>query len=102
EFYAFLSRDTGVAVVHAMLDLDRVGYCIHDALKLNENTVTSRLHDATAILLVLGVDQLSAIFLEAGERTGLIRAHQPAITRNIGGEDGGGFSPGPVPRPFGA
>jgi hypothetical protein len=46
----------------------------------------------TAILLVLGVDQLSTIFLEARERACLIRAHQPAIAGHIGGENSGEFA----------
>ena len=40
-------------------------------------------------MLVLGVDQLSAIFLEARKRAGLVRTHQPAIPGNIGGQYGG-------------
>jgi hypothetical protein len=40
-------------------------------------------------LPVLGVDQLSAILLEAGERAGFIRTHQPAITGYVCGEYSG-------------
>src|SRR5438552_14467404 len=41
------------------------------------------------MLLVLWTDQLAAKHLEAGERALLVRTHQPAITGNIGGENGG-------------
>src|SRR6202008_4454643 len=47
----------------------------------------------TSAPIVLGVDQLSAIFLEAGERSSLIRTHHPAITGNIGGDYSGEFAP---------
>src|SRR5262249_38138841 len=92
EFYPLLRRNIGIAFAHALLDLNRASHRIHDARKLNEDTITSRLHYATAILLVLGVDQLTAIFLEAGERAGLIRTHQPAITSNIGSQYSGEFA----------
>src|SRR5215471_19438661 len=78
----------GIAFAHALLDLDRAGYRIHDARKLYEDAIARRFHDTTVILLVLGVDQFSAIFLETGERAGLIRTHQPAIASNIGSEYG--------------
>src|SRR5262244_2364331 len=33
EFYAFLWRDIGIAFAHALLDLDRARYRIHNAWK---------------------------------------------------------------------
>src|SRR6516225_9249559 len=92
EFYSFLRSHIGIACAHALLDLDRATYRIHDTWKLNEDAITHRFHDATAVLLVLRVDQFSAILLEAGKRAGLIRTHQPAITGDIGGEYSGEFA----------
>src|SRR6516162_4868630 len=53
---AFLRSDIGGAFEHALLDLERAGYRVHDARKLNEDASTRCFYDRTAILLVLGVD----------------------------------------------
>jgi hypothetical protein len=84
---SFLLRHGGIAFDHALLNLDRAAHCIHDAWKLNQNSVTGRFHDAAVMLLVLWIDQLAAKHLETGERALLVRSHQPAIAGNIGGEN---------------
>jgi hypothetical protein len=89
ELNSFLRRNFGIALPHALLDLDRAADCIHDARKLDENAIARRFHDTTAVLLSFGVDQLSAIFLKARERACLICTHQPAIAGNVGSEYGG-------------
>src|SRR6516164_1273283 len=55
EFYSFLGSDTGIACAHDLIDLDQATYRIHGTCKLNKDAITRRFHDASAVLLVLGV-----------------------------------------------
>ena len=78
-----------VAVGHRALDLDGASDRIDDAREFDERPIASQLHGAAAVLFHLGVDELAAMGLQAGERPLLVRAHQARIARHIGGENGG-------------
>jgi hypothetical protein len=84
---ALILGDTGVAVDHRPLDLDRAADRIDNARKLDQHAVASGLDDAAAMPADLRIDKLAAMGLQTLERALLIRSHQPRIARGIGGED---------------
>src|SRR5689334_12195472 len=61
----------------------------HDACEFHQQAVAGGLDDAAVVLGDLRIEKLAAQRLKAFERAFLIRAHQPRITRHIGGEDRG-------------
>ena len=79
--------DTGIAVDHRPLDLDRAADRIDDARKFHQHAVAGGLDDAAAMLPDLRIDELAAMRPQALERALLVRSHQPRIARDIGGED---------------
>ena len=81
--------DTGVALGHRLLHLDRAAHRIDDAGELDQQAVAGGLDDAAVVLGDLRVDQLAAERFEPFERAFLVRPHQPRIARHIGGEDRG-------------
>src|SRR5262249_19711237 len=52
-------------------------------------SVAGGLNDPAAMLLDLGIGHLAPDRLEPRKRSLLVGAHEPAIARNIGGENGG-------------
>ena len=84
-----LRRDGGVAHGHLALHVDRAAHRIDDAAELHQQAVAGGLDDAAAMLLDLGVGQFAPQHLQAIERAFLVRAHQPRVARDIGGENGG-------------
>jgi hypothetical protein len=88
ELDALVFRDSGVARRHALLHGERAGDRFDNAGKLCEDSVAGGLDDAALVLGDLRVDQLAAEGLEAREGAGLVLAHEPAVSRNIGREDG--------------
>ena len=81
--------DAGVALGHLALHLDRAAHRIDDAGELDQQAVAGGLDDAAAMLGDLGVDQFAPKRLQRGERALLVRAHQPRVAGDIGGENGG-------------
>ena len=80
-------RHTRIPQGHLALNLDRAAHRVDDAGKLYEQAVTGGLDDAPAMLLDLGIAQLSSDRLQRRERAFLVLAHQPRIARNIGRQD---------------
>ena len=78
--------DVGVPLGHRLLHLDRAAHRIDDAGKLDQQAVAGGLDDAAVVLGDLRIDELAPQRLEAFERAFLVRAHQPRIARDIGGE----------------
>ena len=77
----------GVALGHAALDLDRAAHRVDDAGELDQQAVAGDLDDAAAMLRDLGVDELAPNFLQSGEGSFFIDAHQAGIAGHVGGQD---------------
>ena len=80
---------SGVSFSHLALHLDGATHRVDDAGKLDEQAVAGRFDDAAAVLLDLRVGKLAPQRLQRGESAFLVRAHQPRIAGDIGGENGG-------------
>src|SRR6516165_2131985 len=76
EIDAPLGFHAGIARGHLALHLDRAANRIDHARKLAEQTVARCVDDAAAVLLDLGVDNLTPQRLQRGERAFLVRRHQ--------------------------
>ena len=84
-----IRRHVGVAVAHAALDIGGASDRVHDAGKFNQHAIAGEFDDAALMLGDFGVDQIFSAALERGERAGFVRAHQPAVTDDIGGKNSG-------------
>jgi hypothetical protein len=75
-----------VAFGHRPLHRDRAGNGLNHARELEQHAVAGGFDDATLVLGDFRIDQFAAMHSEACEKTGLVLAHQPAISRENGGE----------------
>jgi hypothetical protein len=82
-------RSASPADPGAALHLDCAEYRIDDARKFCQYAVTGRPDDSAVVLGNLGIDEDAAVRHESFECFLLVPAHQPRISRDIGGEDGG-------------
>src|SRR5262249_62017462 len=57
--------------------------------KFRQNAVAGSLYDPPAMFGYLDADRILQQLLECGERSRFIPLHQAAVTRDIGGQDGG-------------
>jgi hypothetical protein len=83
ELHAPLGGRISVAQGHLALHLDRAAHRVDDAEEFDEQPIAGGFDDAAAVFLDLGVAQLAPNCLQRGERTFLIRAHQPRIAGDI-------------------
>ena len=88
KVHPLVVRDRGIAFGHTSLDRDRAGKRLDHTRKLRQQTVAGGFDDATLVFGDLRIDELAAMGSQPRQRTGLIMAHQPAISGDIGGEDG--------------
>src|SRR5262245_17802795 len=72
-----------IALRHRSLDRHRTFGCAHDAAKLRQDTVTSGVNDAAAVLLDHR-EYDSLMLLETANRIGFIRAHEGAVSCDVG------------------
>jgi hypothetical protein len=89
EFDAPGGRDARVPFGHAVLHGEGAGDCFDDARKLDQQPVAGGLDHPPLVFGEFRIDQLAAQRLEPGQCPGLVLAHQPRVTRDIGREDGG-------------
>jgi hypothetical protein len=78
---------SGIAPGHRTLDLNGRGDGVHGAGELDEDAVAGELDDATAIRRECGIDDLLAQGLDRAQRADFVRAHEPAVAGDVGGED---------------
>ena len=81
------SRHLGVARPHAILECDGATHGIDHARKFREKPITCRFHKSAAVLGNAGVNQFGPVCGEGGERTFLVRAHQPGVSSNVCSQD---------------
>jgi hypothetical protein len=83
------SGRAGLAVDHCPLQFHTTPHRVDDARKFRQHAIASIFDDAPGMLVDLRLDKLAAMRLEALVCAFLVRAHQPRIARQIGGEDRG-------------
>ena len=83
EYDPLILRRCRVALGHALLHRDRARDGLNDAWELDQNTVASGLDDAALVGGDARIDQFMAMGSEPCESTGLVLAHQPAISRDV-------------------
>ena len=81
-------RCPGIAFGHLALHGNRTGDGLDHARELDQNAIAGGLDDAPAMLADFRIDQLAPMRLEPREGIFLVGAHQPAVTRHVGGENG--------------
>jgi hypothetical protein len=74
---------------HLSLNIDSAFHGVYDAGELGQCAVAHQLDDAAMVRGDLGINELSAVDLEALERAGLILAHETRIARHVGDKNGG-------------
>ena len=72
-----------------LLNLSCAAQRVDDAGELHEQPVAGGLDDPTTVLGDLGIDQLAAMGLQPRKRPFLVGTDQPAIARDVRGENGG-------------
>jgi hypothetical protein len=80
EFDPALARQTGVALGHAVLNLDRALHGVDHAAEFDETAVAGSLDDAPMMGVDRGVDQIAAQASEPRQRAILVRAGAAALT----------------------
>ena len=81
-------RHFRIALGHSALDVDGAAHGIDDAGELGQQPVARRLHQASAILGDLGIEQGRPVVPQLADRAFLVGAHQPAVAGYIGGQNG--------------
>jgi hypothetical protein len=81
-------RNISVPFRHELLDRNGALDSGHNGVKLQEDAVARGLNDAAAMARHHWID-CCAVFTERPCGADLVRAHEPAITGYIGGQDGG-------------
>jgi len=87
EIDAPLGWHARVARGHLALHLDRATNRIDHARELADQTVARHVDNAAAVLLDLGIGNLTTQHLQRGERAFLIRPHQARVARDAGRQD---------------
>src|SRR6516165_5786633 len=82
-------RNGGIAYRHRLLHLDGAAHRIDDAGEFDEQPVAGSLHDASAMLLDLGVRQFAAQRRQGCMCALLVLLHEARIAGGIGGQYGG-------------
>jgi hypothetical protein len=79
----------GAQLRHFGLDLDGPIYGVDDTRELGQQTVPHKLHDATAVLTDLGLDQCFEAGPEASVGADLVPLHEACIRHHIRADDRG-------------
>src|SRR6266478_6265804 len=80
---------SGVALGHLALHSDRTAYRVDDARRLDEQAIAGGLDDAPAMRVDLGIDQFASMRLQPCKGSFLVCTHEPAVTGDIRGKNGG-------------
>ena len=83
-----VGRQAGVLHHQPALQVDGATDGVDDAGEFGQQAVTRGLHQAATVFGEAGEEQVSLKGFQAPQRAFLIGAHQPAVARDIGGENG--------------
>src|SRR4029450_5094079 len=86
EAHAASLFHVGIALRHNPLDRHRALDCVHDAAELSEDPIACRVNYAAAVLLDHG-EYDGLMPLETANCIGLIRAHEGAVSGDVGREN---------------
>src|SRR5262245_1345100 len=75
-----------IALRHCPLDCHRALGCVHNTAKLRQDPITSGVNDAAAVLFDHG-EHDGLMLLEITNRAGVIRAHEGAVSSNVGSKN---------------
>src|SRR4051794_25829940 len=81
--------DARLALGHAALDGDGTGDRVDDAAELAQHAIAHELDNPAVVLGQEWLEELLAVRLEAGERAGLVMAHEPRVADHVRRQDGG-------------
>ena len=87
EFDAALGRHAGVALDHAVLHLDCAPHRVDHAAELDEGSVSGAFHHASGVHSDRRINEVAAERPQPRERPIFVRASQPAVSDDIGGQD---------------
>jgi hypothetical protein len=82
-------RHAGVALDEAVLHFDRAAHRVHNAAKLDENTVAGALDDAPMMGGDGRVDQVAPQSSQARQGAILVRTREPRVADHVGDQDRG-------------
>ena len=91
ELDATLRRQSGVALDHAVLHLDRATDRVDHAAEFDQCSVAGALDDATVMHGDRRVDEIASQRPKTRERPLLVRARQTAVAHDVGCQDRGKF-----------
>jgi hypothetical protein len=80
-------RGAAIPLRHFVLHIDCAADRINGTGEFDQYTVASRLDDAAVMLGYYGLDDLTSMRLQGGQRADLVGAHQSRISHDIGCQD---------------
>src|SRR5579862_9214828 len=87
DFDALLIRNADIALRHPVLHVDGAARGVHGADEFDQYAVAGAFDDTAAMLRDGRFEEFAAVGVEPGERAFLVGTHQPAVSRDIGGEN---------------
>ena len=79
----------GIALDHAVLDLDRAANSVHDAAEFDDRSIARALDDTTVMYGNRGIDQIATQGSQPRENSVLVGPGKAAVTGYIGNKDRG-------------
>ncbi|MGB5185065.1 MAG: hypothetical protein WBO12_23165 [Xanthobacteraceae bacterium] len=83
EFDAFVRRNTGIALDHIALNIDRAAYRVDNANELHQDAIASGFNNSAAMFGDLGINEFLAMRFDLAQRAFLIDTHQSAVTGDV-------------------
>ena len=79
--------NAGVALDHAVLDLDRAAHRVDHAAEFDDDAIAGALDDAPMMHGDGGINQIAAQRPQPRKRSVLVRSGEPAVADDIGHQD---------------
>src|SRR4029077_20855 len=76
-----------VSLLYSPLNFRSTRHGAHHTREFRQDPIASEFDDTSLMFCDLAVDELSPNALKRSERAGLVRAHQPAVSDDVGGEN---------------
>ena len=89
ELDAAVLWQAGIALDHAVLDLDRAANSVHDAAEFDDRSIACALDDTTVMYGNCGIDQIATQGSQPRENSVLVGPGKAAVTDHIGNKDRG-------------
>ena len=89
KFDAVILRRIRIAMAKTPLQFGRAGDRIYDAGEFHQHAITGEFDDTALMLADLGINEIVPQRLQCRKGPGLVGTHEPAVSNNVGGKDGG-------------